>query len=64
MIGANALASVALAQRPPSPPQLLPDLQGSVAALFLLTPAAVALWKMHSRKQQSRKQRQSEAQAT
>ncbi len=56
LIGANAAASVALALRPHSPPQMLPDALGCLAALFLLTPAVVALIKLKS--QQSQKQQQ------
>ena len=57
LIGANGLASVALAQRPHSPPQRVPDALGSVAAVFLLTPAVVALIKLHSQaKSQSQKE--------
>lgn len=39
-------ASVALALRPHSPPQLIPDLLGCFAALLLLTPAVEAVRKM------------------
>lgn len=46
LIGANGVASVALALRPHSPPQTLPDALGCLAAVFLLAPAAVALKKM------------------
>ncbi len=52
LIGANSVASVALALRPHSPPQILPDALGCLAAVFLLAPAAVALQKMQSPKEQ------------
>ena len=39
-------ASVALALRPHTPPQLIPDLLGCFAALLLLTPAVEAVRKL------------------
>jgi len=52
LIGGNGLASAALAQRPPSPPQFIPDVMGSGAALLLLAPAIIALIKLRSQKQE------------
>ena len=43
-------ASVALALRPHSPPQLIPDLLGCFAALLLLTPAVEAVRKLTAAK--------------
>ena len=50
LILALGSASLALLLRPPSPPQLLPDLLGCFAALLLLTPAVEAVRKMTAAK--------------
>ena len=43
-------ASVALALRPHTPPQLIPDVLGCFAALLLLTPAVEAVRKLTAAK--------------
>ncbi len=43
-------ASLALALRPRSPPQLIPDLLGCFAALLLFAPAVEAVRKMRAKK--------------
>ena len=50
-------ASLALALRPHSPPQLIPDLLGCFAALLLFAPAAEAVRKMLAAKPEAEKQR-------
>ena len=49
LIAALGLTSVAISQRPHSPPQLIPDVLGCVAAVFLLTPAVEAVRKMQAK---------------
>ena len=46
LIVALGSASAALTLRPHSPPQLIPDLLGCAAAVFLFAPAAEAVRKM------------------
>ncbi len=61
LIGANGLASAALPQRPHLSPQRVPDVMGTVAALFLLTPAVIALIKLKSQEKQSQQQSQQQS---
>ena len=49
-------ASLALAMRPQSPPQLVPDLLGCFAALLLFTPAVEAVRKLWASKDAEKSQ--------
>ena len=49
-------ASVALALRPHSPPQLIPDLLGCFAALLLFAPAVESVRKLLAKKEDAEKQ--------
>ena len=48
---AEAVISVAVALRPHTPPQPVPDLIASLGALFLLTPGFVGLSKLKQKQQ-------------
>lgn len=50
LILALGSASLALAMRPHSPPQLIPDLLGCFAALLLFAPAVEAVRKLRASK--------------
>ena len=52
LILALGSASLALALRPHSPPQLIPDLLGCFAAVLLFAPAVEAVRKMRAKKQE------------
>ncbi len=56
LILALGSASLALAMRPHSPPQLIPDLLGCFAAVLLFAPAVEAVRKMRAQKQEDAKQ--------
>ncbi len=50
LIGALGLAAASVVLRPHSPPQLIPDLLGCLAALLLFAPAVEAVRKMMVKK--------------
>lgn len=58
LIGALGSASVALMMRPHTPPQLIPDLLGCVAAVLLFAPAVEAVRKMTVKKKEDEKKPQ------
>ncbi len=61
LIGALGSASIALMLRPHSPPQLIPDLFGCVAALLLFAPAVEAVRKLLVKKEDAEKSQGAQA---
>lgn len=55
LILALGLTSAAITLRPPSPPLLIPDLLGCLAAVLLFAPAVEAVRKMTAAKEDAKK---------